>query len=332
MTRRSKKDDPDVTTLEGGLDALDHVHAAILALGTAAGLEHADEAGLTTAAGDRRPLASLIVGDEDEADPERGGMALDVRLTLSLDAEQAEALAFQLLREVRDVAGSKEELEIDVDGRLLLPALAARDVKRASRARMNPAGGQSGRTRPAAAPSTKTARREGASARVRLGPARLPTPNLGARESLGGEPALRQAAGAIVRAACELARCPHDEAEPIGPEARWCRGCGAVHLGHLSSGWFVPSRAAVLHHSLGALALSPAAARLDAWIRDRAPGEPQATLSDACGVWGTAAVLELVQADLVAVDELGQLSKDTRTHSFLSNPPNTEGGIPHHDR
>jgi hypothetical protein len=52
---------------------------------------------------------------------------LDTRLTVTLDDDQAEALIFKLMRMVRQ----GEELELELDGRLVIGAAAAKDFRRA---------------------------------------------------------------------------------------------------------------------------------------------------------------------------------------------------------
>lgn len=126
MTKRKKN--VEVDALGTALDALDECHAAIIALAQAADLHPTTENELSTVDGDDLPTSSFVVGD-DASGPERGGgVVLDTRLTLSVSVEQAEALLFVLMHEIR-AAG--EDVEIELDGRLLVGAGAARDFRRA---------------------------------------------------------------------------------------------------------------------------------------------------------------------------------------------------------
>ncbi|MGH2997673.1 MAG: hypothetical protein ACRDNM_00075 [Gaiellaceae bacterium] len=126
-TKRKKKNE-EVDALGTALDALDDVHASIIALAEAGGIVHETENELATGDGDDLPESSFVVGD-DTTGPERGGgIVLDTRLSLSVSAEQAEALVFVLMREIR--AGG-EYVEVELDGRLLIGAGAARDFRRA---------------------------------------------------------------------------------------------------------------------------------------------------------------------------------------------------------
>jgi hypothetical protein len=126
MPRKKRTSNAAGELLAKALDAVDDVHRAIVDLAGEAELEPV-ESGLTTDAGGDYPTAYFSV-DGDEA-PERGGVAFDTRLTLALDEEQAEALAFELLRAIRE----EGDIEIEVDGRFLLSRKAAPDLRRALR-------------------------------------------------------------------------------------------------------------------------------------------------------------------------------------------------------
>jgi hypothetical protein len=70
-------------------------------------------------------LTLFEVGDAAAALPKGYEVALDSRLTLSMSAEQAEALAFVLLRLVRD---GDDDVTVELDGRALFDRASARDL------------------------------------------------------------------------------------------------------------------------------------------------------------------------------------------------------------
>jgi hypothetical protein len=132
---RKEKRDLDVDALSTALDALDEVHGAVVALALAAGIEHANASELVSPAGDRFPRVTFVLDTKDIA-PERGAVSMAARLKLVLDPEDAEVLAFELLREVREAetAGRGEvEIEIGLDGTLRLSRQATPDLRRALR-------------------------------------------------------------------------------------------------------------------------------------------------------------------------------------------------------
>jgi hypothetical protein len=131
---RSRKahDDKDADSLARALDALDDVHGAVVELALAAGLEHQKAAEFLVEDGDRLPVSqfSLDMGTA----PDRGALALDTRMSFALDPEDAEALAFELLRRVREAEiDGRAGVEIELDGRWIVPRKASSDLRRALR-------------------------------------------------------------------------------------------------------------------------------------------------------------------------------------------------------
>jgi hypothetical protein len=123
MAKKSQEDDG--AALEEALSKLDELHAAIVHLADEAELSPAAESELTSARGNRLPLTLFEVGDAAAALPKGYEVALDSRLTLSMSAEQAEALAFVLLRLVRD---GDDDVTVELDGRALFDRASARDL------------------------------------------------------------------------------------------------------------------------------------------------------------------------------------------------------------
>ena len=128
MAKTRRKDDDGGDALEDTLRTLDELHAAIVHLANAADLSPEAESELTSPAGNRLPLTLFVVGDEARAAVPAGyKVALETRLSLSMTQEQAEALAFVLLRTVRE-EDSDDDVVIDLDGRALFDKAAARDL------------------------------------------------------------------------------------------------------------------------------------------------------------------------------------------------------------
>lgn len=120
MAKRTKEDD-----LQEALDSLDALHASVLAL---AGAEHEDEHELAT--DEDLPHVVLDVGTF-KARPERGGLTLDACVTLEATADQAEAIAFSILRQIRE---GETQIELAIDGRLVVSPDAVADVAGALKA------------------------------------------------------------------------------------------------------------------------------------------------------------------------------------------------------
>jgi hypothetical protein len=129
MARKKKNDESDA--LEDALRTLDELHAAIVHLANAADLSPEVEGELTTTAGNRLPLTLFEVGEVDPDLPRGYTVALESRLTLSLTQEHAEALAFVILRSVREAANEDEDVTIELDGRALFDKASARDLAEA---------------------------------------------------------------------------------------------------------------------------------------------------------------------------------------------------------
>jgi hypothetical protein len=121
----AKKTDQAEKLYHEALDALDAVHSAIVEFADLCGAEQRPP--LITDDGGKLPRSVFVADGEEE--PERGGIAFDTRMALSLTAEQAEALAFELLRALRE--DHPKELELELDGRFMLKRGAASDVRNA---------------------------------------------------------------------------------------------------------------------------------------------------------------------------------------------------------
>lgn len=107
---------------QDALEHLDEVHGKIVDLAARAGVKF-DALELKSPEGDELPASQFIVeGDES---PERGGIAFDTRLGLCLTREQAEVLLAELARSLRE---EESEIELEIDGRLLIKRSDARDV------------------------------------------------------------------------------------------------------------------------------------------------------------------------------------------------------------
>ena len=125
--KRKAKRDEGGDALALALEALDDVHAKIIALGVVADLEPEATSELTSEDGDKLPQTLFEVG---EVDPPAavGTVMLETRLTMGFSVEQAEALAFELLRAIRE---DSNQIEIELDGAWMLDRDSARDVQRA---------------------------------------------------------------------------------------------------------------------------------------------------------------------------------------------------------
>lgn len=125
MPRKPKSKEPEA--LATALGALDDLHQAVITLALEHDIEHLAEDELTSEENDDLPPSTFRVSDM-RAGPERGGgVALDTRMMLTLDDEQAEALLFAIMRKLR--AGD-ELVEVELDGRMLIAGGAARDLRR----------------------------------------------------------------------------------------------------------------------------------------------------------------------------------------------------------
>lgn len=107
---------------QDAMDRLDEVHGALVDLAARAGVKF-DALELKSVEGDELPPSQFVVaGDEP---PERGGLAFDTRLGLCLTREQAESLLAELVRAMRE---EESEIELELDGRMLIKRSDARDV------------------------------------------------------------------------------------------------------------------------------------------------------------------------------------------------------------
>lgn len=107
---------------QDAMDHLDEVHGKLVDLAARAGVKF-DPLELKTTEGDELPASQFVVeGDEP---PERGGIAFDTRLGLCLTREQAEVLLAELARSLRE---EENEIELEIDGRMLIKRSDARDV------------------------------------------------------------------------------------------------------------------------------------------------------------------------------------------------------------
>jgi hypothetical protein len=119
-----KKADQVEKLYHEALEFLDGLHGSIVDFAELSGVEPREP--LVRDEGAKLPRSTFVAeGDED---PERGGIAFDTRMALALTHEQAEALSFELLRALRE---EDKEIELDIDGRLMLKRSAAADVRRA---------------------------------------------------------------------------------------------------------------------------------------------------------------------------------------------------------
>jgi hypothetical protein len=127
MVRKRKHKGETGEELAEALDALDVVHGAIIKNAIEADIAALGEDDLASPDNDDLPESAFHVGEMNEGPERGGGVVLDTRLTVTLDDDQAEALIFKLMRMVRQ----GEELELELDGRLVIGAAAAKDFRRA---------------------------------------------------------------------------------------------------------------------------------------------------------------------------------------------------------
>lgn len=133
-SRRPKKDQApaEAEALAEALDGLDQVHGAIVKMAIEAELSPAADDLLVQDDNDDLPESRFDVGQMN-AGPERGGgVVLDTRLTLTLDDEQAEAIAFSLMRSIRN-EDEEHPIVLELDGRFVIGTAAAKDFRRALR-------------------------------------------------------------------------------------------------------------------------------------------------------------------------------------------------------
>jgi len=118
MSQKTKKQAE--TVFADSMDLIDGLHGALVDLAGRAGVKfdslHDEEA-------DDLPETQFVVGGDDA--PERGGIALDSRLGLCLTLDQAESLMAELARAIRE---EDKEVEIQLDGRLMVKRSEARDI------------------------------------------------------------------------------------------------------------------------------------------------------------------------------------------------------------
>jgi hypothetical protein len=130
MARKRKTKDDAPESLAEALDALDAVHGAIVKMALHADITPAAQDALTSPDNDDLPLSSFDVGEMDTGPERGGGVVLDTRIELRLDDEQAEAMIFALARSVRE---GGDLIALELDGRLVIGAAAAKDFRRALR-------------------------------------------------------------------------------------------------------------------------------------------------------------------------------------------------------
>jgi hypothetical protein len=103
---------------------LDRLHGTLTELAGAVG--ELNEVPLEHGEGSKWPRAQFVVDGSEP--PERGGLALDTRLTICLTLDQAETLLSELASGVRE---QEKEIEIDLDGRLSFRRDATRELQAA---------------------------------------------------------------------------------------------------------------------------------------------------------------------------------------------------------
>lgn len=106
------------------LETLDGLHGILVDFADLVGVVPREP--LLTDAGAHLPRSQFVVDGDDE--PERGGLAFDTRMALCVTKEQGEAIAFELLRALREVEG--DEVQLELDGRVMLKRGAAGDVRK----------------------------------------------------------------------------------------------------------------------------------------------------------------------------------------------------------
>lgn len=130
VRKRKTKDNETSDALAEALDGLDAVHTAIVKMALDADISPVEEDELTSVENDDLPGSTFTVGDMNSGPERGGGVVLDTRVTLELDSDQAEAIVFALMRQIRN---GDDELELMLDGRFVIGAAAAKDFRRALR-------------------------------------------------------------------------------------------------------------------------------------------------------------------------------------------------------